>query len=519
MKQKLCAIYTRKSTEEGLDMEFNSLDAQRESCAAYIMSQKAEGWVEVKNDYNDGGYSGGNMDRPALHKLIRDIEAGKVNIVVVYKIDRLTRSLMDFAKLVETFDKFGVTFVSVTQSFNTTTSMGRLTLNVLLSFAQFEREVIGERVRDKIAASKQKGMWMGGNIPIGYVTDGRQLVPDQEHRKTVEFIFDRYLELKSVTALKTDLEKRGIKSQKRISKKGIVHHPCNFSRGLLYKILRNPIYVGKIAHKGQVYEGQHEGIIDAEIWMRVQETLANQSAKQRGVANQGESGRALKGKLFDSEGNFYSPTYTIKNGRHYYYYLNQAVLQFKDKAAGIVSRFPAYEFEGRVEAEVQQKLSMPHELARMLGIESERYYEGLALTSERSTDISRENLLGAVHKVVIGRETLDITLSVSTLRNMIEKFLGVWFPPVPDDHYVTIKVQFEMKRARGGAILIQPEGTSKDALNLPPERLKRLIQGIVWRDEHFRGKTIRAISEGSRYSEAQVRKLITASLDIKSYSL
>ena len=219
---KNCAIYTRKSTEEGLEQDFNTLDAQRKSCEAYILSQKADGWKAVKTHYDDGGYSGGNIDRPGLQKLMQDIKAGKIQTVVVYKIDQLTRSLTDFSKLVEVFDEYGVTFVSITQSFNTTTSMGRLTLNVLLSFAQFEREVTGERIRDKIAASKKKGMWMGGHPPLGYQRVERNLEPDATERKTVEFIFNKYLQLKSVRLLAEHLLSRDMKTPQRVSKKDVV---------------------------------------------------------------------------------------------------------------------------------------------------------------------------------------------------------------------------------------------------------------------------------------------------------
>lgn len=516
---KRCAIYTRKSTEEGLDMEFNSLDAQREACAAYIMSQKAEGWVEVKANYDDGGYSGGNIDRPALKRLIADIEEGKINIVVVYKIDRLTRSLMDFAKLVETFDKFGVTFVSVTQSFNTTTSMGRLTLNVLLSFAQFEREVIGERVRDKIAASKQKGMWMGGNVPIGYNVDGRSLVPDKASRKTVEYIFDKYLELRSVSALKRDLELRGLKSREWASKKGVVHSACHFSRGLLYKILRNPIYIGKIAHKGKTYEGQHQAIIKPETWQKAQEILVDQSARKRGDENQGDSGSLLKGKIFDRDGNFYSPTYTVKNEKRYQYYINQAVLQYRDKSSSIVSRFPAHTLEEMIDKEIRKQFTVSTRLADLLCVEFESHFEVLDAISQHHTKISRAGLLGIVHRVVINPDTFDISLSVSRLIQALDKYIGVWLPPRPDDAYVTINFSFEANKTKIGAILIQPQGTSTDVLALPPEHLERLVQGIVWRNDHFGGKTIRKIPQENKCSEAQVRKLITDSLDIKSYRL
>jgi site-specific DNA recombinase len=269
------AIYTRVSTEQGLEQDFNSLDAQREACEAYIKSQAHEGWRLVRDRYDDGGFSGGSMERPALQKLLIDVQARRIDVIVVYKVDRLTRSLADFAKLVETFDAHGVSFVSVTQSFNTTTSMGRLTLNVLLSFAQFEREVTGERIRDKIAASKKKGMWMGGVVPLGYRVEDRALHIVEDHAAIVRSLFDRYLEAGSVVRLKQQLDAEGVRLPVRIDGGGRSTGGGLFSRGHIYKILSNPIYVGRIAHKGQVHEGQHPPILIQDLWDRVQQNLCD----------------------------------------------------------------------------------------------------------------------------------------------------------------------------------------------------------------------------------------------------
>src|SRR5271170_858514 len=257
-----CAVYTRKSSEEGLEQSFNSLDAQREACEAYILSQRHQGWHVVSTRYDDGGFSGGNMERPGLKKLLDDIAAKRVDTVVVYKVDRLTRSLADFAKIVEQFDKQGISFVSVTQQFNTTTSMGRLTLNVLLSFAQFEREVTGERIRDKIAASKRKGMWMGGVVPMGYDLEDRHLVINPEEAKQVKEIYKAYLVEGCVSNLQIYLEKKGIRSKKRLSKTGKISGDSVFSRGALYLLLQNRVYLGEITHKGTPYPGQQPAIID-----------------------------------------------------------------------------------------------------------------------------------------------------------------------------------------------------------------------------------------------------------------
>ena len=274
-----CAVYTRKSSEEGLEQDFNSLQAQREACEAFIKSQAGEGWRLVKTAYDDGGISGGTMERPALQRLLSDIDEGRIDVVVVYKVDRLTRSLADFAKMVEIFDAHHVSFVSITQQFNTTTSMGRLTLNVLLSFAQFEREVTGERIRDKIAASKKKGMWMGGFCSLGYDIRDRRLVVNQEESKLVRHIYKRYLELGSVRLLKRDLDRRGVVSKIRVSKNGTRSGGRPFSRGALYELLANPIYIGEIRHKKVRHPGQHEAIVDRQTWEKVQRRLRDQTAR------------------------------------------------------------------------------------------------------------------------------------------------------------------------------------------------------------------------------------------------
>src|ERR1700680_1576692 len=269
-----CAIYARKTSEEGLEQAFNSLDAQREACAAFILSQKHEGWTVLPTLYDDGGFSGGTMERPALKRLIADIEAGQIDVVVVYKVDRLTRALSDFAKLVDVFDRHGVSFVSITQQFNTTTSMGRLTLNVLLSFAQFEREVTGERIRDKIAASKKKGMQMGGVVPLGYDASERTLVINPAEAETVRCIFALYRELGCVRRVKEEADRVGLITKRSTTASGTERGGKLFSRGHIYNLLSNPIYTGQIAHKGELYPGQHPALIDAETWTAVRDQLA-----------------------------------------------------------------------------------------------------------------------------------------------------------------------------------------------------------------------------------------------------
>ena len=334
--KRRCAVYTRKSSEEGLEQEFNSLDAQREACEAYIASQRSEGWVLVRDRYDDGGISGGTLERPGLQRLIADIEDGLVDVVVVYKIDRLSRSLADFAKLVEVFDRNGVTFVSVTQSFNTTTSMGRLTLNILLSFAQFEREVTAERIRDKVAASRKKGMWMGGVPPYGYRVENRKLVIDDERAEHVRWIFARFLEIGSGTELAREAAKRGIRTPRGnlIDKK------------YLYRTLNNRAYIGEAVHKGRSYPGEHDAIIDRETWGRVHAIL-QESPRKRAARTRAETPALLKGLLFRPDGAAFSPTHTRKGDRLYRYYVRQTVLKHGAGACP-AGRVPAGEIEAAV---------------------------------------------------------------------------------------------------------------------------------------------------------------------------
>ena len=308
-----CAIYTRKSSEEGLEQFFNSLDAQREACHAYTLSQRHEGWRVVDHQYDDGGYSGGSMERPGLTRLLQDIDAGRIDTIVVYKVDRLTRSLADFAKMIEGFDAGGVSFVSVTQQFNTTTSMGRLTLNILLSFAQFERELTGERIRDKIAASKRRGMWMGGTIPLGYDLRDRKLIVNPEEADRVREIFRLYLELGCVAKLKTHLDRKNITSKVRISTAGNKSGGASYSRGALYDILQNRIYLGEITHRDESFAGQHQAIVAQELWDKVQARLAaNNQARRNGSSAKCPS--LLSALIYDELGNRFTPSHAVKNG-------------------------------------------------------------------------------------------------------------------------------------------------------------------------------------------------------------
>ena len=346
-----CAVYTRKSSEEGLDMDFNSLDAQREACHAYITSQKAEGWIPVRDDYDDGGFSGGNLERPALTRLLKDIEDGLVDIVVVYKIDRLSRSLMDFSRLVDSFDRNGVTFVSITQSFNTTTSMGRLTLNILLSFAQFEREVIGERIRDKVAASRRRGMWMGGTVPLGYRVENRKLLIDEAEARTVQSIFERFLKLGSATLLARQLRNEGVTSRKgRLVDKGYI-----------YKLLANRIYIGDAMHKGTAYPGQHQAIISQDLWDKVHSIMA-ESPRSRASKTRAQTPALLKGLIFAPNDVAMTPTHTRRNGKLYRYYVAMTVIKVGPDACP-VRRVPAGEIEKLVVQQLRAVSRTPEMIA------------------------------------------------------------------------------------------------------------------------------------------------------------
>ncbi|MFO0157172.1 MAG: recombinase family protein [Alphaproteobacteria bacterium] len=346
-RKRRCAVYTRKSTDEGLEKEFNSLDAQRESCEAYISSQRSEGWVLVHDRYDDGGVSGGTLERPALKRLLADIEAGLVDVVVVYKIDRLSRSLMDFAKLVQIFDQNEVTFVSVTQSFNTTTSMGRLTLNILLSFAQFEREVIGERVRDKIAASRARGMWMGGPVPLGYRVENRKLLVDEAAATTVRRVFEGFADSGSATRLLPILRAEGC-----LTKNG---RP--FDKGAVYKLLVNRVYLGEAVHKGKSYPGEHAAIIPLALWNRVHEIMATNPHMRAGLARN-RSPALLRGLIFGADGRALSPTHARKQGRLYRYYVSQSVLKGEADDAPY-RRLPAGEIEALVLDQIRALLRQP----------------------------------------------------------------------------------------------------------------------------------------------------------------
>ena len=352
-----CAVYTRKSSEDGLEQEFNSLDAQREACEAYITSQRSEGWVILPESYEDGGISGGTMKRPGLQKLFDHIKSGLVDVIVVYKIDRLTRSLADFARMVDLFDKHDVTFVSITQQFNTTTSMGRLTLNILLSFAQFEREVTAERIRDKFAASRKKGMWMGGLPPLGYDVKLRKLVVNEKEAELVREIFSRFIKVGSGTILARQLAREGKCTKSWITQKGHLHQGKPMTKSYLYKLLNNRVYIGEAVHKGTSYPGEHEAIVPRELWDKVHAILRI-SPRLRGHNTRRRTPALLKGLIFGADGRPMTPTHTRRKNRLYRYYVAAGIVAGQ-QPTGVVRRVPAEQVESAVIAQIQRLIRTP----------------------------------------------------------------------------------------------------------------------------------------------------------------
>lgn len=434
MKPLRCAVYTRKSTEDGLEQEFNSLDAQREACEAYILSQRHEGWTLVPNRYDDGGFSGGSMLRPGLKALLTDIEAGLVDVIVVYKVDRLTRSLADFAKIVEQLDAKQASFVSVTQAFNTTTSMGRLTLNVLLSFAQFEREVTGERIRDKIAASKKKGMWMGGPVPLGYEVVDRKLVAVPEEAERVRKIMRSYLEIRSVPALIRLLHHQGIVTKVQNRTSGPHKGGIPFRRGSLFYLLKNPVYRGKIVHKDQVYQGEHEAIVDEELWNSVQAQLNTKAPPRKRSTNEPQKAM-LRGLLTDPHGRPMVPTYATKRSRRYAYYETRKDLA--RPADPPATRFAQGPLERHLVGELTLLLEDEHALRRLSGIEEAgqlrtMFERGHLLACKLAVEVSREaTMQELITALQVRGERIEVVLNSDALVAGTAGGL-MWSIPVPE---------------------------------------------------------------------------------------
>ena len=463
-----CAIYTRKSSEEGLEQGFNSLDAQREACEAYILSQKSQGW-KLMGAFDDGGFSGGNVERPGLKKLLADIVAKRVRVVVVYKVDRLTRSLADFAKLVELFDEHGVSFVSVTQAFNTTTSMGRLTLNVLLSFAQFEREVTGERIRDKIAASKKKGMWMGGFAPIGYLPHERTLVIDETNAQRIRDAFQLYLDLGSVARLKDELDRRSWLTPLRPT-----HGPAaggrHYSRGHLYRILASEIYIGQIVHKGVSYPGQHPAIIDLELWHAVQKQLAA-NAYEAGARTHAAEPSLLAGLVFDDQGIRLTPSHTKKGARRYRYYIHPIRTPTGDKPA---LRVPAQELESAVTDAMTEFLGDEARLMRLAdGVDAEAVRSGLRGAKSL---VGRLNLGSASDRIEVLKQLVARVTMGATAIEIAVRVPSIW--PVGESSTegatTCISVPMLLKRC-GPAVRLIVRASYSGKARAPDPRLVALL--------------------------------------------
>jgi site-specific DNA recombinase len=471
-----CAIYTRKSSEEGLEQDFNSLHAQREASEAYILSQKHEGWQLIKTEYDDGGYSGGTMNRPGLLRLMQDIEAGKIDVVVVYKVDRLSRSLHDFAKMVEVFDRHKVSFVSVTQQFNTTTSMGRLTLNVLLSFAQFEREVTGERIRDKIAASKKKGMWMGGHPPLGYDRVEKKLVVNLAEAEALRCIFTRYLELGSVRALREDLITRDIYNKARVHD-GELCDPVPFSRGGLYQLLTNPVYIGKIRHKDAIYDGEHTAIIDQALWDAVQQQLLVHGPELRRKTRVTDRS-LLAGKLSDAGGDPLSPSHTVKQGRRYRYYISRSIARDPRADKNHGWRIPAFEIEQRVIQAVRSTLGDQAKLAVLLetaNVEPQhlmRYlHEARTLAKRLDIEVDHFNIIPTLlERVELKQDCMQLTL----------KLISGTAPAA----IITADLPMQIKRRGVEMCMVVGDCRGKPDPNL----LKAVARARLWFDELATGK-------------------------------
>jgi DNA invertase Pin-like site-specific DNA recombinase len=423
-----CAIYTRKSTEDGLEQEYNSLDAQYDACAAYALSQRHEGWTVLSERYDDGGFSGGNMERPGLKRLMADVETGKVDIILLYKIDRLTRSLSDFARIVDVLDRKGASFVSITQSFNTTTSMGRLTLNMLLSFAQFEREVTGERIRDKIAASKKRGIWMGGTVPLGYDVKDRRLIVNEKEAELVRHIMRRYVDLGSVAVLVDELAAQGYRTKVQNGASGPHKGGCKFQRGTIYHLLSNRIYRGLIVHKGQAYPGEHEAIVPEELWDAVQAAVASRSSG--GVSKESKTQSSLLiGKLFDGLGRPMTPTHSKKGVKRYSYYISR-IPNSAQEADEPLWRITAADIEKLVYDQVHQLFSSQSRIHTLLSRPNAdaqliqrvlRKADMAAAIIRSGNSVDRASLVTSlIDKVTLYERRLELTLSAIDLSDILE---------------------------------------------------------------------------------------------------
>ncbi|MFC3086233.1 recombinase family protein [Tabrizicola soli] len=499
-----CAIYTRKSSDEGLDQAFNSLDAQHEACAAYIASQRHEGWKLIPDRFDDGGLSGGTLDRPALQRLLAEIDAGRIGMVVVYKIDRLTRSLVDFGRLVERLDARGCSFVSVTQAFNTATSMGRLTLNVLLSFAQFEREVTAERIRDKIAASKKKGLWMGGALPLGYDRhpdpQRRELVVNPVEAEVVQQLFRLYADLGNLRLVEIEAERRGLRPKTLVSRTGRVRGGAPFARGQLHHLLSNPVYIGRIRHKDQTYPGQHPAIIEDGLWQEVQDKLIAASARPRGRNEATTDPRILTGKLRDEAGDLLTPTHTLKAGRRFAYYVsNRLIAGGKDPSGW---RLPAAALESTFRQVVVAHL---RRAATGHALLAEPEASGAADLMRRATELADQVEREPAHlgSLVASGSLAPGRLQLELVPGVIAAALEVSVAALSDS-LLRVSCAFALRRRGAETRIIAGE-----TMPAPDEVLQRtLAEAHLWARALRRGTSLTEIARKTGRSEPYIRTRI-----------
>jgi site-specific DNA recombinase len=521
-----CAIYTRKSSEEGLEQSFNSLDAQREACQAFIASQKQEGWRALNDRYDDGGYSGGNLTRPGLKRLLDDVEAHKVDTIVVYKVDRLTRSLADFAKIVEALDARGVSFVSVTQQFNTTSSMGRLTLNVLLSFAQFEREVTGERIRDKIAASKRKGMWMGGPVPLGYDLALRKLVPNTKEADLVSKIFTLYLKVGCVSKLAVQLDCEKIRSKAWVTRGGARLGGVPFARGALYDLLRNRLYIGEIRHRDSWYPGEHKGIVPQEIWDKVQ-TQLNRNLQTRHTRVKEQASSLLTGLLEDAAGNRFTPSFTTKRGRRYRYYVSQDAIRNPGSDHDHPIRVPAPALEDRVIEKVLTFLKSDADVFDRMRVEGElpsaskKLAAGAKTLAKRlpllSVDKLRDHIAMFLRRVIIQESGIEVMISRQGLRELLKNGDQVVVAdrldgrkPFDEDDMISLTIEAKLKRRGGEVHLVVPPNFNDVIPRHPkPALIKAVVRAHGWYEKVVQGKALdmRSLARQAGLTQRYVRKV------------
>ena len=515
-----CAVYTRKSSEEGLEQDFNSLHAQRDACEAYVRSQKQEGWVVLPAAFDDGGISGGTMVRPALQRLLADIRAGKLDTVVVYKVDRLTRSLADFAKIVEIFDAHGVAFVSVTQHFNTTTSMGRLTLNVLLSFAQFEREVAGERIRDKIAASKQRGMWMGGTPPLGYDVRDRKLVVNEAEAEQVRHIYRRYLEHGSVRSLREQLIADGVVSKRLVSAGGRERGGQAFSRGALYTLLQSRTCLGEVSHKGRHHPGLHEPIMDRTLWDQVQSMLTANAAQRQG-GHRAMDPSLLAGLLFDAAGQPMTPTHAVKAGKRYRYYISRSLVTGQQSDARQAFRYPAAEVEQAVSERLRAWLAdagavLAATASTAVDVDQQRAVIGRAEAMGQSwpelgRSQQREIIRSLVRRVDIGENVITLEAMPDRLIGLLRGGRGEPSDPARDTtaapSSTVLSIPTRLRRIeKSGRLLVQAEGSRRAQPNTP--LIKMLARAHELQRRLLQGQSLEDLARDAQLSVRQARWIL-----------